>query len=143
MTETNPTTQQPAHTPGPWRLLEDAQGPNMVMHPTREGVAIASLTNTFKPTNGFHEDWGTDDGSSPTTIAERNANARLIASAPTLLSALEKAAGALQNISSTASAGATKFDASEAARELTIINRAARKAVREIQSAIAAAKRES
>jgi hypothetical protein len=70
-------------TPGPWRTVDDAQGPCMVMHPTREGVAIATLTEVFRPVHGFHDDWCGDDA--PVTIAERNANARLIAAAPDLV----------------------------------------------------------
>lgn len=71
----NPTK----HTPGPWRLVEDAQGPCMVMHPSNL-TAIASLTDAHKPVHGFHEveNWP----------HERNANARLIAAAPELLAAL-------------------------------------------------------
>jgi hypothetical protein len=85
------------HTQGEWKLVDDAQGPCMVMHPTRKGVAIASLTSTFKPTKGFHDDWmvakkdGTlDERHTRKRIEERNANARLIAAAPSLLSALHK-----------------------------------------------------
>jgi hypothetical protein len=81
------------HTPGPWLLASDAQGPCMVMHPTLRGVAIANLGEAFVPANGYH---------SPTTGAgepcaealsrvthhgERVANARLIAAAPDLLAA--------------------------------------------------------
>lgn len=87
------------HTPGPWRIVNDAQGPCMVMHPSRVGVAIASLTDTHTPHGGFHDvstesehpcretSWG------GTYKPERNANARLIAAAPSLLArvrALEK-----------------------------------------------------
>lgn len=60
------------HTPGPWRTVDDAQGPCMVLHPTLPGVAIANLGVCFNPTNGFHEG----------EMRERNANARLIAAAP-------------------------------------------------------------
>lgn len=67
------------HTPGPWRLVNDAQGPCMVMHPTLAGVAIANLGVCFNPVNGYHED----------ASAERSANARLIAAAPDLLAALK------------------------------------------------------
>jgi hypothetical protein len=81
---TNPLpTDADLATPGPWRTVDDAQGPCMVMHPTREGVAIASLTAVFRPAHGFHDDWCGDDA--PVTIAERNANARLIAAAPNLV----------------------------------------------------------
>jgi len=65
------------YTPGPWRTIDDAQGPCMIMHPTKDGVAIASLTNSHLPSKGFHDhgkEWP----------KERNANAELIASAPRL-----------------------------------------------------------
>lgn len=85
-----------AHTPASWRMATDAQGPCMVMHPTRAGVAIASLTSTFNPANGLHEDWECwlengrlDEAATDARIAERNANARLIAAAPDLLAALQ------------------------------------------------------
>lgn len=81
------------YTEGKWRLVSDAQGPNMVMHPTLEGVAIASLTNTFIPSRGFHDPTNDDPTPCPevgvTYHAERVANARLIAAAPDLLEALE------------------------------------------------------
>jgi hypothetical protein len=71
-----------AHTPGPWRLVDDAQGPFMVMHPTRDGVAIANLGgDAYVPANGYVEIGGPG-------APERTANARLIAPAPELLSAL-------------------------------------------------------
>lgn len=70
------------HTPGPWKLSNDAQGPCIVMHPTLEGVAIASLTNIHEPVNGFVE---IEAAGAP----ERTANARLIAAAPELLAACE------------------------------------------------------
>lgn len=91
------------HTPGPWRLVGDAQGPMMVMHPTRPGVAIASLTNSFSPAEGFHDDWycWRDDGTldierTHARIAERNANVRLIAAAPDLLATLQEVAEYLE-----------------------------------------------
>lgn len=84
------------HTPGPWRLGTDAQGPCMVLHPTREGVAIANLGASFLPANGYHDDWMIyrEDGkldvpASDARIAERNANANLIAAAPELFAALQ------------------------------------------------------
>lgn len=70
------------HTPGPWRLVDDAQGPCMVMHPTADGVAIASLADAFHPLKGFVQI------GSP-GAPERTANARLIAAAPDLLAACE------------------------------------------------------
>ncbi len=69
------------HTPGPWKLVEDAQGPMMVMHPTKHGKAIASLTDVFKPLNGFIYD---------PPYNERTANACLIAAAPDLLETLQR-----------------------------------------------------
>jgi hypothetical protein len=66
------------HTPAPWRLVNDAQGPCMIMHPTKEGVAIASLTNTFLPVNGFVE-------IEAVGAPERTANAKLIAASPVML----------------------------------------------------------
>lgn len=94
--------KQAAHTPGPWRLGEDAQGPCTVLHPTRDGVAIASLTSTHVPANGFHDDWYVygEDGVLDTAatrqrIDERNANARLIAAAPDLYDACKRYVAAL------------------------------------------------
>lgn len=75
------------HTPGPWRLVEDAQGPCMAMHPTLDGVAVASFTDTFTPANGFVE---IEAPGAP----ERSANARLIAAAPDLLAMLQQIADA-------------------------------------------------
>lgn len=71
------------HTPGPWRIEEDAQGPCMIMHPTKKGVAIASLTEVFRPSEGFVE---IESPGAP----ERTANAKLIAVAPELLEALKE-----------------------------------------------------
>jgi hypothetical protein len=58
------------------------------MHPMRKGVAIASLTSLFIPTDGFVE---IEEPGAP----ERTANARLIAAAPELLYALSQLLGAL------------------------------------------------
>jgi hypothetical protein len=87
-----------AYTQGEWRLVCDAQGPMMVMHPNREGVAIASLSDTHKPKNGFHDDWPVENSegaldleATVARIAERNGNARLIAAAPDLLELLKEA----------------------------------------------------
>lgn len=62
------------HTPGPWRLMTVP----MVMHPTRDGVAIANLCVEFVPSEGYHNE----------NRQEAMANARLIAAAPDLLEAL-------------------------------------------------------
>lgn len=84
------------HTPGPWRLENDAQGPCIVLHPTKHGVAIAALTSAFSPANGFH-DPVTDTPEAcneayggVTYRSERVANARLIAAAPDLLEAAKE-----------------------------------------------------
>ena len=95
---TTPVTGEVRHTAGEWRLVDDAQGPCMVMHPTLDGVAIASLTHDHLPSNGFHDNWyvWSDDGvfdeeAAKAGIAERNANARLMAAAPDLLTAAYEA----------------------------------------------------
>jgi len=73
------------HTPGPWTVGSgDAQGPKGVF--VGEGdnrKAVAMLTGTFVPRNGYAVDEG-DDG----WPHERTANARLIAAAPAMLEAL-------------------------------------------------------
>ena len=72
-------------TPGPWRLVKDADGPGMIFHPKLGGVAIASLTAKGMPKNGF---LGQQDGPTrPELLAERNANAHLMAAAPELFAA--------------------------------------------------------
>ena len=62
------------HTSGKWRLVKDAQGPNMVMHPTEEGKAIACLSDVFRPLHGYIYEYPFD---------ERTGNAELIATAQT------------------------------------------------------------
>ncbi len=74
-----------AHTTGPWRLAKDAQGPCMIMHPKRAGVAIASLTAKGMPKNGFLDSQEGEDAE--TSLAERNANARLVVASPELFDA--------------------------------------------------------
>jgi hypothetical protein len=69
------------HTPEPWRLVDDAQGPCMILD--RGGVCIASLTNAHIPVKGFIE---IESPGAPT----RTANARLIAAAPKMLAALRR-----------------------------------------------------
>jgi hypothetical protein len=68
------------HTPAPWRTVDDAQGPCMVMHPLERGVCIASLTDAHKPSEGFIYE-----------PQERIANARLIAAAPDMYDACDAA----------------------------------------------------
>ena len=72
------------HTPGPWTVGSQVGGPNGVF--VGEGdnrKAVAMLTGTFVPRNGYAVDEG-DDG----WPHERAANAALIAAAPALLEAL-------------------------------------------------------
>ena len=69
-------------TPGPWRLVKDEDGPGMIFHPKLGGVAIASLTAKGMPKNGF---LGQKEGPDrKELLAERRANANLIAAAPEL-----------------------------------------------------------
>lgn len=65
------------------RVLFDAQGPCMVMHPTRKGVAIASMTDVHVPVNGF---LSPENSSWPD---ERNRYVMLMAAARDLLAACE------------------------------------------------------
>jgi hypothetical protein len=67
-----------SHTPGPWHVSDDAQGPMMVFA-DQHGKAVCALTDIFSPSNGFI---GDDEGVGRPT---RTANARLIAAAPDLL----------------------------------------------------------
>ena len=57
----------------------------MVLHPKLGGVAIASLTAKGMPKNGFLDQQ--EVGSRADLIAERSANAQLIAIAPALFNA--------------------------------------------------------
>lgn len=85
-------------TQGEWRVVVDAQGPNMVMHPSRHGIAIASLTSAFSPACGFHEDWGANDGKSPATISERNGNAEFLLLAANARPALKQHLAAVRKL---------------------------------------------
>ena len=78
----------PAHTPGPWRLGKDADGPCMIMHPQKSGVAIASLTAKGMPKNGFLDsEEGEGGAAAQTALAERIANAQLMVACPELFHA--------------------------------------------------------
>ena len=75
----------PQHTPGPWTVGSQVGGPNGVF--VGEGdnrKAVAMLTGTFVPRNGYAVDEG-DDG----WPHERTANAALIAAAPAMYEALK------------------------------------------------------
>ena len=76
-----------AHTAGPWRLGNDAQGPCMIMHPTKAGVAIASLTAKGMPKNGFVD--SQEGEGAEGALAERNANAQLLVASPELFEAAQ------------------------------------------------------
>ena len=75
----------PTHTAGPWRLGKDAQGPCMIMHPEKAGVAIASLTAKGMPKNGFLDSQQGEEAEA--ALAERSANARLLVASPELFHA--------------------------------------------------------
>lgn len=84
------------HTPAPWRIESDAQGPMGVMHPTLHGVAIAWSSDAFKPANGYHDP--VDDSPTITELgeswrSERIANVRLIAAAPEMYELIEEYVG--------------------------------------------------
>jgi len=91
-------------TKGRWRLTSDAQGPCMVMHPRRRGVAIATLTSAHLPANGMHDPSAKKPSPCPeapggtTYLPERVANARFIAEAhdslPVALRLIRAARGA-------------------------------------------------
>jgi hypothetical protein len=75
-------------TKGPWKTTargSDAQGPMMVMHHTKRGVAIASLSLCFSPRKGIHDPVADkpvpcpEAGNGMTYRPERVANARFIA----------------------------------------------------------------
>ena len=73
------------HTPGPWTVGSQVGGPHGVF--VGEGdnrKAVAMLTGTFVPRNGYAVDEG-DDG----WPHERTANAALIAAAPAMYEALK------------------------------------------------------
>lgn len=76
------------YTKGEWRLVTDAQGACMIMHPTEKGYALANLSDPFSPARGM---WYTKDWHEtyPAKKEEREANAHLIASAPELYEALK------------------------------------------------------
>ena len=89
------------HTPGPWTVGSQVGGPNGVF--VGEGdnrKAVAMLTGTFVPRNGYAVDEG-DDG----WTHERTANAALIAAAPAMLEALRETMAALTDITNAAENG--------------------------------------
>ena len=75
-----------AATPGPWRPVRDAQGICGLMHPTREGVAVAWLSEAHGPAEGYVGSEETVEG-----FAEREANAALMLAAPALRDCAEAA----------------------------------------------------
>jgi len=77
------------HTPGPWTIDHERIGP--------PGEPVALLCDSHAPESGTVVEWPrfgevVDD-------SENEANARLIASAPDLLEALENLLGQLENVS--------------------------------------------
>ena len=97
------STNDPKHTPGPWAIGYDTE--------TRKGVNAANVFSVAKDAEGFPQCIAQMPGLFlNTTLAEQEraaldradvanalANARLIASAPDLLAALESAALTMDN----------------------------------------------
>lgn len=80
----------PKFTPGPWRTVEDAQGICGIMDPTKQGVAVAWLSSSYEPMNGYIGEASPEIGS-----PERQANAHLIEVAPGMYAQLERVRSAI------------------------------------------------
>ena len=110
----------PKHTPGPWAIGYDTE--------TRKGVNAANVFSVAKDAEGFPQCIAQMPGLFlNTTLAEQEraaldradvanalANARLIASAPDLLAALESLAWASEHLASRGFLGGEKREQAEA-----------------------------
>ena len=77
-------------TPAPWRPATDAQGICGLMHPTKNGVAVAWFSECHVPAKGYVGDQKEDR--IQLGRPERQANARLIMAAPEMYAALKEVA---------------------------------------------------